>query len=85
MEARHRKNGAVRLTVADDGKGMTKKEIRSVMSAARRKSPVSPPPGRSGLGLPLVKRLVESAGGTLAIESARGKGTTVAMLFPSAQ
>lgn len=84
VTARKRKDGTVRLAITDDGKGMTRKEIKSVMSAARRKAPVPPAPGRSGLGLPLVKRLVESAGGTLAIESTRGKGTTVEMLFPAA-
>lgn len=85
VTARKRKDGTVRLAIADDGKGMTKKDIRNVMSAARRKAAVPPAPGRSGLGLPLVKRLVESAGGTLAIESTRGKGTTVEMLFPAAR
>jgi signal transduction histidine kinase len=46
---------------------------------------VTPPgPGRSGLGLPLVKLLAEGAGGKLAIESGRGKGTTVEILFPAA-
>ena len=84
VAARKRKDGTIRLAISDDGKGMTKKEIRSVMSGARRKASDPPAPGRSGLGLPLVKRLVESAGGTLAIESARGKGTTVEMLFPAA-
>ncbi len=83
VTVRKRKDGTVRLAISDDGKGMTKKEIRRVMSAARRKASAPSVPGRSGLGLPLVKRLVESAGGTLAIESARGKGTTVEMLFPA--
>lgn len=82
VTARRRKDGAVRLAVADDGKGMTKKEIRSVLGRTRRRAP--PQPGRSGLGLPLVKRLAEEAGGCLAIESARGKGTTVEIIFPAA-
>ena len=82
VRARRRKDGAVRLSIADDGKGMTKKEIKSVMGAPRRKAAAAPAPGRSGLGLPLVRRLVEGAGGTLAIESKRGRGTTVEMLFP---
>jgi signal transduction histidine kinase len=85
VSAHARKNGAVHLAVADDGSGMTKKEIRAVMSRSRRKVPPPPPsPGSSGLGLPLVKRFVESAGGELSIDSARGEGTTVAIVFPPA-
>ncbi len=81
VTARRQKAGAVRLTVADDGRGMTKKEIKAVLGAARRKAPQPPLPGRSGLGLPLVRRLVEGAGGQLTIESARGKGTTIEIVF----
>lgn len=82
VTARRRGDGSVRLTVADDGKGMTKKEINSVLRNMRRRIP--PPSGRSGLGLPLVKRLVEETGGKLAIESKRGKGTTAEIIFPAA-
>ena len=39
VTARKRKDGTVRLAIADDGKGMTKRDIRNVMSAARRKAP----------------------------------------------
>jgi signal transduction histidine kinase len=85
VSARARKSGAVHLAVADDGRGMTKKEIRAVMSRSRRKpAPPPPHPGASGLGLPLVRRFVESAGGELSIHSARGEGTTVGIVFPPA-
>jgi signal transduction histidine kinase len=80
--ARARKDGSVRLTVSDDGRGMTKKDIRTAL-AKSRKTP-APEPGRSGLGLPLVKRLVEAEGGSIAIASQRGKGTTVEIAFPAA-
>lgn len=82
VSARARKSGAVHLAVADDGRGMTKKEIRAVMSRSRRKPAPPPHPGASGLGLPLVRRFVESAGGELSIDSARGEGTTVGIVFP---
>ena len=84
VTARRGRDGAARLTVTDDGIGMTKKEIRNATGGKRPPIPAEPVPGRSGLGLPLVKRLVEGAGGTFTIESARYKGTTVAMTFPPA-
>jgi signal transduction histidine kinase len=59
---------------------MTKKEIRAALGA-KPDAPVKATSG-SGIGLPLVKRLVESAGGAIAIQSTRHKGTTVAMTFP---
>jgi signal transduction histidine kinase len=81
VAARKLKDGAVRLTVTDDGIGMTKKEIRSILGGSRKPLP-EPAPGHSGLGLPLVKKLVESTGGTLGIDSVRRKGTTIEILFP---
>jgi signal transduction histidine kinase len=36
----------------------------------------------TGLGLPISKRVVESVGGTLKIESTLGKGTTVRFWVP---
>lgn len=36
----------------------------------------------TGLGLPLTKGLMELHGGTLEIQSALGKGTTVKLRFP---
>ena len=83
VAVRKRRDGATRIIVSDDGIGMTKKEIKAIMSG--RMTPVAPQPGRSGLGLPLVKRLTEAAGGTLGIESARYKGTTVEIVLPPHQ
>ena len=37
-----------------------------------------------GVGLPLARRLVETMGGTLAIETQKGEGTTVTVAFPPA-
>jgi signal transduction histidine kinase len=82
VTARMRRDRSLLLAVSDDGIGMTKKEIKAALSGGRRANGEAG--GQSGIGLPLVKRLVESAGGDLSIESARRKGTTVAMRFPPA-
>jgi signal transduction histidine kinase len=80
VTARRRRNGALRIGISDDGIGMTKKEIKAALGGKRKPATDSGP--LSGLGLPLVKRLVENAGGSIAIESARRKGTAVEMNFP---
>ena len=38
--------------------------------------------GGTGLGLPLTRRLVEMMGGTVALDSALGRGTTATVLLP---
>jgi signal transduction histidine kinase len=39
-------------------------------------------PGGTGLGLPLVRKIVEKHGGRIAMVSAPGEGTTVRLMFP---
>jgi PAS domain S-box-containing protein len=75
--------GAVQLSVTDHGIGMDEAEIETaitrfgqVASAWARKH------AGTGLGLPLAIGLVELHGGTLAIESRKGLGTTVTVTFP---
>ncbi len=82
LAARRRKDRTVRLTVSDDGKGMTKKAIKAIMQG--RPARASDGSARAGVGLPLVKRLVEEAGGKFAIESGKGKGTKVEIILPVA-
>lgn len=80
VRARRRRDGALVIGVSDDGIGMTRKEIKAALGEKRAENADSG--AISGLGLPLVKRLVQAAGGSIAIESARYKGTTVEMSFP---
>jgi len=79
-----RRDATIALAVADTGIGMTPEHIAIALAPfgqvdnrlARRYE-------GTGLGLPLVKRLVELHGGTLAIDSALGRGTTVTVLLPA--
>jgi len=77
------RDGALRLAIADTGIGMSEAEIAIALqpfakigNALRRKYE------GTGLGLPLVKALVEQHGGALKIDSAPGAGTTVGVVFP---
>ncbi len=69
------------IEVEDDGIGMSDAQI------VRAFEPFWQAGGRSegmGLGLPLVKTLVERQGGQIAIESAIDRGTIVSLRFPEA-
>jgi signal transduction histidine kinase len=71
-----RRGAAVAVIVADTGIGMTAEQGAGDGRFGR-------PSDGGGLGLPLVKRLVELHDGTLVIDSAPGRGTTVTVLLPA--
>ncbi len=71
---------AVRLGVTDNGRGMTRHVQRHAFD------PFFTTKARSmgtGLGLPLVRKVAERAGGKVELTSAPGKGTTVALVLPT--
>lgn len=71
------------ITVSDTGIGMAPHEIAKAFEAfGQIDSTISRKYAGTGLGLPLVKHLVELHGGTLAVESARNVGTTVTIVLP---
>jgi PAS domain S-box-containing protein len=74
---------AIVLSVSDTGIGMAPEEIPIALSSFNQ---VDGTWGRryegAGLGLPMVKALVELHAGTLNIESQVSKGTTVSVRFP---
>jgi signal transduction histidine kinase len=71
------------IRVKDTGIGMSAEEIPIAMSPfGQIESALSRKNQGTGLGLPLTRALVELHGGTLALESEVGKGTTVSLTFP---
>ena len=76
--------GALTLTIADTGVGISIEDMANLMvpfgrpshSAARRQH-------GSGLGLYISRLLVEMHGGSLALESVVGQGTTALVRFPA--
>ncbi|MBI4887187.1 MAG: HAMP domain-containing histidine kinase [Acidobacteria bacterium] len=72
-------DSAVRIRVSDTGVGMDEEAL------ARAFEPYfSTKTTGTGLGLPIAKRNIELCGGTIAIDSARDRGTTVEVSLPAA-
>lgn len=71
----------VRLRVADQGIGIPPADLEHVFDLFYRGDNVDDTPG-TGIGLAITKRAVEMHGGTLAIESSVGRGTTVTVVLP---
>ena len=65
--------GRVYLSVRDTGEGIPEQQLSSIFD---RFSRVGNKVGRSGLGLALVKRLVEAQGGQVSVQSRPGEGST---------
>lgn len=78
-----RRDDEVALVVADNGIGMAPEAVRRAFEPYYRAAPTSEIPG-AGLGLSIVRRMVEALGGRCALSSELGKGTRVEMFLPRA-
>jgi PAS domain S-box-containing protein len=76
----------ITVAVADTGIGMAPDDIpRALQPFGQIDNTLARSHGGTGLGLPLALRLVELHGGSMTIDSARGKGTTASFTLPSAR
>ncbi|HEV8391321.1 MAG TPA: PAS domain-containing sensor histidine kinase [Dongiaceae bacterium] len=76
--------GWVALSVSDTGIGIPPEQLDNALSAfGQVDNPFTRSQEGTGLGLPIVKSLVELHSGQFSIESAVGKGTTVTMVLPA--
>jgi signal transduction histidine kinase len=69
------------IDVVDKGIGIPEQELEEVFLKYHRASNSEVTSG-AGLGLFIVKRILESVGGSVAIDSTVGKGTTVSLFLP---
>ncbi|MFW5684523.1 MAG: sensor histidine kinase [Spirochaetota bacterium] len=67
------------MTVQDTGRGMSEEVVRHVFEPFYSSSP----DGGTGLGMVIVKNVVEAHRGSISVESAPGAGTTVTLRIPS--
>ncbi|MBI2720502.1 MAG: HAMP domain-containing histidine kinase [Rhizobiales bacterium] len=76
--------GALAISVLDNGPGIPPHEIEAALSAFARGSHATKKAiDGAGLGLPIVKGLMEVHGGNVAIRSEPGHGTEVTVCFPA--
>ena len=77
--------GAIEFSVRDTGQGIPPEHLPLVFERFHRVDPSrSRETGGAGLGLAIVRRLVEAHGGTVRVESGVGEGTTFSFTLPLA-
>lgn len=92
----NRKNGTVTISVeenenkaftvvniADTGRGIDKADLEKVFNEFETIVDVSQHHKGTGLGMPISKRIIESMGGSLSLESTVGVGTTFKIHIPN--
>jgi PAS domain S-box-containing protein len=74
----------VEISIADTGIGIAAKDIAKVLEPfGQADNPHSRRQQGTGLGLPIVKALVEQSGGSFRLESQLERGTTVTLRLPA--
>ncbi len=76
-------DGGIEICVCDDGPGIAPEDLeRAMQPFGRIEREGADQPQGTGLGLPIVKKLVELHGGSFRLESAVGIGTVAYILLP---
>ena len=84
LRARPTPNGGFEVAVSDTGVGIPADQIgRVLLPFEQGDNRYSRSTGGTGLGLALVKGLIDLHGGVIRVESEVGRGTTVSAIFPS--
>ena len=68
--------GFIEVVITDDGAGIRKEHLEKVFDPF-----FTTKKGRTGLGLPICKKIIEDHEGSINIASSEGKGTTVTLLL----
>ena len=76
----------LKMSVSDTGAGIPGNDLPHIFDQFYRADPSrNRATGGAGLGLTIVKRLVEAHGGTVTVASSPGEGTTFTITLPNAQ
>ena len=82
-EVTHDKQRKVLIAIEDQGIGMTPEQLERVFEKFYRANPSGAIPG-TGLGMAIIKSIIEQHGGSIMIDSEYGKGTKVMLYLPVA-
>ena len=82
-EVMHNKQRNVLIAIEDQGIGMTPEQLERVFEKFYRADPAGTILG-AGLGMSIIKSIIEQHGGSIEIESNYGKGTKVMLYLPVA-
>ena len=74
--------GGVHCWVRDSGRGIPQDRLGKIFDRLET-GPAKP--GSFGLGLPIVKQIVEAHGGTVRVDSKPGEGTRFDLIFPGSR
>ena len=78
----HRAGAGARLTVEDNGIGISQADRSRIFQRFYQAENSRRSQGGMGLGLSMVRQIVQLHGGTIAVDSAEGKGTTFTVILP---
>lgn len=76
------KDVTLRFTIADTGVGISEKFQKEMFEPFTREADRENSVSGTGLGLPIVKRLTDMLGGSIAVESKVGEGTIFTVILP---
>lgn len=82
VEAARRKGGRLQVVVSDNGRGMEPGVLARALEGLKVGADGRTVERRQGLGLPLVRQLVEAHGGTIELMSEPGLGTSAIVVLP---
>ncbi len=82
----HHNNGRLILTVVDEGVGINTEDLNHIFSAFYQlDGSITRKYGGNGLGLTMIKKVIELHNGSISVTSNPGKGSTFTVTIPSAQ
>ncbi|MFC4597386.1 sensor histidine kinase [Cohnella hongkongensis] len=83
VAVRRNEDDSASLIVSDNGKGMDEETAARLFERYYRGTDTEAHPEGSGLGMAITRALAEGLGGTIRVDTAEGRGTTIVIRWPA--